>query len=52
MNIAFGDYSGGIDGNEATEEIIRSGVDAIHQKVDYSQEFLSKLSKNFLGWFG
>ena len=33
MSIAFGDYSGGVGGHEATDEIIREGIEAIHQKV-------------------
>jgi len=32
VNIAFGDYSGGVAGHEATEDIIRKGIQAIHQK--------------------
>jgi len=31
INIAFGDYSGGVGGHESTDEIIRNGIDAIHQ---------------------
>ena len=34
VNIAFGDYSGGVAGHEATEQIIRKGIEAIHDKVD------------------
>ena len=33
INIAFGDYSEGISGHETTEEIIKDGVRAIHDKV-------------------
>ena len=33
INIAFGDYSEGISGHETTEEIIKEGVRAIHDKV-------------------
>merc|ERR1712179_158929 len=32
INIAFGDYSGGVGGHEATDEIIREGIEAIHAK--------------------
>jgi len=32
VNIAFGDYSGGVTGHEATDEIIKNGIKAIHQK--------------------
>lgn len=32
VNIAFGDYSGGIAGQEAREEVIREGIEAVHQK--------------------
>ena len=33
VNIAFGDYSGGIAGHDSTEEIIREGITAIHAGV-------------------
>ena len=33
VNIAFGDYSGGIGGHDSTEEIIREGITAIHAGV-------------------
>jgi len=32
VNIAFGDYSGGVAGHEATEQIVREGIEAIHEK--------------------
>jgi len=32
INIAFGDYSGGVGGHETTDEIIREGIKAIHAK--------------------
>ena len=43
MNIAFGDYSGGVAGHEATDQIIREGIEAIHEKVHMPQNFKSKL---------
>ena len=33
VNIAFGDYSGGILGQEADDRVVREGIDAIHAKV-------------------
>ena len=33
VNIAFGDYSGGISGHGSTDVIIREGISAIHEKV-------------------
>ena len=33
VNIAFGDYSGGIVGQEAEEKVVRDGIAAIHSKV-------------------
>ena len=33
VNIAFGDYSGGITGHGSTDDIIREGVTAIHAAV-------------------
>ena len=33
VNIAFGDYSGGIVGQESEEEVVRDGIAAIHSKV-------------------
>jgi len=35
VNIAFGDYSGGIAGHGSTEEIIREGITAIHAAGGY-----------------
>merc|ERR1712236_98360 len=35
VNIAFGDYSGGIGGHEATDDIIREGIKAIHDQGGY-----------------
>jgi len=35
VNIAFGDYSDGISGHESTDEIIRDGIEAIHEKGGY-----------------
>jgi len=35
VNIAFGDYSGGIGGHDATDDIIREGIKAIHEKGGY-----------------
>lgn len=32
VNIAFGDYSGGILGQEADDRVVREGIDAIHAK--------------------
>ena len=42
MNIAFGDYSGGILGQESDESVVREGIAAIHAKV------LTFLSSNSL----
>ena len=33
VNIAFGDYSGGILGQEADDRVVREGIDTIHAKV-------------------
>ena len=33
VNIAFGDYSGGLLGQEADEKVVREGIEAIHAKV-------------------
>ena len=33
MNIAFGDYSGGIIGQESDDNVVREGIEAIHAKV-------------------
>jgi len=49
VNIAFGDYSGGVAGHEATEEMIRKGIEAIHQKGGYAKIALggAKYSMSF-----
>ena len=33
MNIAFGDYSGGIVGQESNDDVVREGIEVIHAKV-------------------
>ena len=48
INIAFGDYSEGISGHETTEEIIKEGVRAIHDKVLAGQYHKKCTFNNFL----
>ena len=43
INIAFGDYSEGISGHETTEEIIKEGVRAIHDKVASFSLFITSV---------
>ena len=33
VNIAFGDYSGGILGQESDESVVKEGIAAVHAKV-------------------
>jgi len=37
VNVAFADYSGGIHGTEAPEDLIRKGIQAIHQKGGFAK---------------
>ena len=39
MNIAFGDYSGGIVGQESDDTVVREGIEVIHAKVNYETIF-------------
>ena len=43
VDVAFADYSGGINGTEAPAEIIKKGVVEVHKKVE---AFLLKIYRN------
>ena len=48
VNIAFGDYSGGILGQESDVNVVKEGIEAIHAKVTNLSKYFGT-TKPFFG---